>query len=330
MAISTRLEIRNNVITTAKQNVTQIGTLVEDFINITLHEIESPGWAFSPRREINHRWSWLKRKTSFVTVADIAEYVLSRNIQNIALMRQTVSPFKLVRMIDEDFYRLEPNPTATGNPTTYRTWEVSGVATKLATADTIDIVSSSADDDDDNGLTVTVWGYTGGILQSESYTLDGTTLVAGTTTFDADDLFVFKSKDTAGTITITAGATTLTTLGKEDRAPLHKVVSLYPIPSSVMTIYVEYYENIRELTNDGDVPQFGANWHYVVRMGTLAKVYQYLGKDADMALTQSMYSASLRAMVNADMGTSDLSQRLRRHYPFTSNDWVRRDSDDIA
>ncbi|MBU2062703.1 MAG: hypothetical protein KKH44_12760 [Bacteroidetes bacterium] len=239
----------------------------------------------------------------------------------------------LTRYMDYDFYHDVPYPTATGNPLCYRQWEMSGVATKLAVADTIDVVSSSASDASDSELTVTVWGYVNNILQSESYTLNGTTAVTGSTSFDAREIFVSKSKNTVGTITITenSGSTTLTTIGKEERNPLHKVISLYPIPSAAITIYVEGWGHMKEMVRDGDTPPFDQSYHYVVRLGTLAKVYQHLGKDALFAATQAMYASGVRAMVNADMGTSDFIPVLKRHNPLDgSQNWVKRTTDDIA
>lgn len=330
-SVTTLKEIKDNILSTTLQDDSQIGTMVEDFINLTLHEIENPGWSYSPRREVHHRWSFLKRKTNFDTVATTEEYVLDRDIREIALVRQTTSPAMLERQLDKDFYTARPNPTETGNPLIYRVWELSGVATKLATADTIDIVSSSNSDLNDTDMTVTIWGYSGGILESETLTLNGTTLVPGTVTFDARDIFVSKSKNTAGVITVTAGAITLTTIGKQERNPLHKVLSLYPIPSSAITIYVEGWGHMKELVNDGDSPPFDQSWHYVVRLGALAKTYQHLGKDSDFAMTHGMYAAGVRAMINSDRGTSDHIPRLRRHSPIPLTvGYARRSKDDIA
>ncbi len=331
MAISTRDEILQNVLKTTLQDESQIGTMIKDFIILTLHEIENPGWAFSPRREVHHRWTFLKRKTSFTTTSGIEDYVIERDIRNIGLVRQTTTPAVLTRYTDYDFYHAVPNPTETGTPLIYRQWEVSGVASKLGTADTIDVVSSSASDAADVDLTVTIWGYTNNILQSEVLTLNGVTKVTGSTTFDAREIFVSKSKDTVGTITITAGANTLTTMGKEERSPLHKVISLYPIPNGSITVYVEGWGHMKEMVNDGDTPPFDQSYHYIVRLGTLAKVYQHLGKDANFAMTQGIYASSVRAMVNADRGTSDFVPVLKRHYPIDfRNRYVKRTTDDIA
>src|SRR3990167_2507963 len=157
MGVASRKEIRDSVLDTTRQENVQIGLLVNDFINLTLNEINDPGWAFP--KNFNHLWSWLKSKTTFSTVASQEDYVLGREVDKIALLRQTTSPTRLLRMTDEQFYKRDANPTATGNPLLYRTWEVDGVSTRLTTADTIDVVSSSASDAGSSELAVTVSGY---------------------------------------------------------------------------------------------------------------------------------------------------------------------------
>ena len=319
MAVSTRKQIRDSVLDTTQQDNTQIGSLVNDFINLTLNEISEPAWSFDRRyggsgSNFNHLWKFLKRKTTFATVASTSDYVMERDIHRIAFMRQTNSPIKLTKITDERFYRDLPNPTASGNPTIYREWEVDGVATRLAVADTINIVSSSTLDT--SSFTVTVLGYVSGRLTSEVLTLNGTTTVEGTTTFDARELFISKSGKTTGNLTVTedSGATTLVVLAPEDISPRFKVVTLYPTPSAAITIYVEYYKYMRELANDSDTPEFHPIYHHIVRLGTLAKVFQHLGKTPDFESTMAQYASAVRSMVAADLVEPDYIDYLQRRY----------------
>jgi len=250
-----RKEIRDNVLNTTRQDNAQIGSLVNEYINLTLREINDPGWAF--KGEFNHLWNFLRAKTTFSTVASTTDYVMKREIDRIALIRQTNTPIKLEQITDELFFKYVPNPTATGNPRYYRIWESEGIATRLSSAEKINVVSSSTSDAGSAELSVSIVGYSSGILTSETYQLNGTTSVSGTTTWDAREIYVSKQKQTTGTITVSGNtsSTSLLTLGKEERAPKFKVLSLYPIPSSAITMYVEFYKRIRELTNDSDVPE---------------------------------------------------------------------------
>ncbi len=308
MPVSTKLQIKNQVLATTKQTETQIGDYVEDFINLTLNEINSPGWAF--KNEKHHLWSFLKRKTTFPTVSGTEDYVLERDVDKIAVLRQTQSPSRLVNIPDEIFFNKIPDPTESGTPRFYREWSIDGLSTKLASADTINIVSSSTSDG--STFTVTILGYVSGRLTSEVLTLNGTSSVTGSTSFDAREIFISKSANTTGNITVTrnTGGTTLLVLGKEEVSPRFKVITLYPKPNSAITMYLEYYKTIRELVNDSDVPEFDQKFHYVVRIGTLAKVYQLLGKTEDFLTTNQLYTSSVRSMVANDTTTPDLIEHL--------------------
>ena len=317
MPVSTRKQLRDSVLDTTQQDSAQIGDLVNDFLNLSMNEISEPAWAFDRRfggsgNAYNHLWKFLKRKTTFATVASTSDYVMERDVNRIALMRQTSSPIKLTQISDDRFFNDLPNPTQTGLPTIYRLWEIDGLSTRLSSADTVNIVSSSALDG--SSFTVSVIGYVSGRLVSEVFTLNGTSSVSGSTTFDAREIFVSKSGKTTGNITVSknTGSTTLLVLAPEDISPRFKIATLYPIPSSAITIYVEYYKYIREMVNDSDTPEFHSQWHYVVRLGALAKVYQHLGKTADSESMMASYASAVRSMVAADLVEPDYIDYLQR------------------
>lgn len=327
MPVSSRKQIKDSVIESTSTDSNQIGTMVNDFINLTLNEINNPAWAFD-KAGYNHLWTWLRRKTTFATVSGTADYVLERDIDKIAIVRQTASPYKLIQVPDDIFYRDNPDPSASGNPYWYRLWEMTGLSTRMTAADTISVVSSSTSDG--TSFTVTVSGYINGILNSEELTLNGTTVVTTTKTWDAREVYVSKSARTTGNLTVKAVSanTTILTLGREETSPRFKVINLYPTPSSAITVYVEYYKPIRELINDSDAPEFHEKFHYVVRLGTIAKVYQFLGKTTDYAAAQSVYSSAVRAMVAADKANPDLIQELRRDNRFLGfNQFIRHRQD---
>ena len=327
-----RKELRANILSTTRQDQNQIGGLVDEYINMALSEINSPGWAFPRKENFHHMWSFLKQKENFSTVASTEDYILAREIDHINLVRQTESPTLLHRVTDEDFFKYVPDPTATGNPRFYRIWEVEGVSTKLSSADTIDVLSSSASDAGDSALSVSVSGYSSGLWRTNTYQLNGVTPVSGTITFDADSpIIVSKQKNTTGVITArkNTGSTTLVTLSPTERSPRFKVISLYPIPSSVMTIYIEFHSSIPSLYADSDSPILPEKWHYVIHLGTLAKVYQYLNKEASFLSVQATYAAAVRAMVSSDKTEPDLIEHLSGSdvFPFI---WQKRTEDVIV
>ena len=304
-------EIRDNLKSTTGE--TQINDLIDEFVNLTLMEINDPAWATNGKYD--HNWSFNRRKHSFTTVADTEYYQLPRDLDTISLVRQTESPQKIIQIPEYMFHKAIPDPDQTGNPRIYRLWEEEGVETRLAVADTIDVVSSSTSDG--SSISVSIVGYdANGIKQSESLSLNGTTAVNGTITYAANrPLRISKSAQTTGDITVTenSGGTTLVILGQEERSPRFKVMGLYPIPDAAISIYLEYYTRIRRLTNDADVPDIDSKWIWVVRLGALAKIYQHQEPDAQRVITANeLYRRGVETMIMADINKLDYLPHLTR------------------
>ena len=311
-------EIIDNVGDSCRE--TQIDTLIGEYINLTIDEINDPAWAFEQiqgMRGYNHNWSFNRRKATLTTVASQEFYNLPRDLDKILLLRQTTSPTKLRYLPDDLFYRLEPDPTATGNPVYYRLWEQEGLSTTLAVADTVTVSSSASD----TSQKISVVGYnSSGYIQSEELSLNGLTAVIGKLTYVANKpIRISKSANTTGFITVTetSGATTILVLGPEERTARFKVAGLYPIPSSVISVYMEYFTRLRRLVNNTDVPDLDEKWIWVIRTGAMAKVYGYQGKESLMTSTQAIYSSGVRSMVKSDIQECD-------YIPVLSNQNARR------
>lgn len=319
MATSSRKEIRDRVVDVAKQLDSQKGSLVNELINLTLLEIQSPAWA-SESGEANHLWGFNRRTTTITTVSGTADYVVPRDVDKLSVLRQTSSDKTIKELTPSNFYDHVPDPanSADGHPEFYIVNSVQGVTTTIATAEALKIKSSSATDDGDTDLTVTIQGFVGGLIASESLTLDGTTFVNGTISFDAArPIFVSKTKNTVGDITIVGqtSGTTFLTLKPQDRNPLFKVVSFYPVPNAAITIYINYYTTLRPLNNDSDTPGFEEKWHHAPFWGTLAKAYLHLGKEVDYNFAFGVYKRVVLAMIQADKDNPNLVEVLRRHDP---------------
>lgn len=310
--MKTRLEIRNRVATDTRE--TQINTTIEEYINQTLLEIQSPAWAFEQAglKGFDHKWSFNRRKTTLTTIASTENYQLPRDLDDISLIRQTSTPIKVNFIPDDLFYEWLPNPTATGNPKWYRIWEEEGVEVRLSADDTIEVLSSSASD---TTQTVRIVGKDStGLMRTESLTLTGAVAVTGTITYNSGDVLrISKSADTVGVITVrkTTGATTLVQLAPTETSARFKIISFYPIPSSAITLYIEYFTHIRRLEGNDDIPDLNEKWLWVVRLGTMAKVYQYQGKESLLNTTQAMYASGVRSMVREDLGNADYISYLR-------------------
>ena len=318
-----RTRIKNDTRETALTDA-----MLNDYINLTLEEIGDPAWAFEQvvaMRGYNHKWTFNRRKYTLTTVTSTEFYQLPRDLDNIGLIRQTSTPQKLRFIPDDLFYEFVPNPTATGNPKWYRIWEEEGVSVRLSTDDGIKVKSSSSSD---TSQTVRIVGYdTDGLLRTESITLTGTTAAPTSIgiTYDAGrPLRVSKSASTTGVITVeeyTAG-TDLVLLAPSEISARFKIIGLYPIPSSAISLYIEYFTKIRRLEGDNDVPDIDPKWLWVVRLGSMAKIYQYQPKESLFNSTMAMYGAGVRAMCKADMGNLDFIPYLRSQLGAYGDVWL--------
>lgn len=315
--MKTLSELRTNIGSTVSE--TQVNSLIDSFINLTIAEIHS-----------FHEWTWRRRKTTFATVVSQEDYNLDEEVDGVALLRQLTSPNKLIYLPDPKFYKYVPNPEnlGTGNPEFYRLWEETGFSTQNAVAEKITAVSSSTADT--SSFTVVVVGResTNNLEVSEILTLNGTTAVTSSYTYAIGGLFqCSKSAQTTGTITLkgATSSTTLSTIAPEESAPRFKRLSLYPIPSAVITMYLEYFTRPRLLVNDADVPQMDHKWIWVLREGVLAKMWEY--KQNETASTQhfQIFRNGLELMRREDLRMTDYVPCLER--PFYRRSTVRRMSD---
>lgn len=291
MALTTLKELRDNIASTVRE--TQISDLIDSYLNVTGTEI------------FNYKlWTWRRRKTTFDTVASQEDYNLDSEIEDIAFLRQRTTPRKLIYLPDHLFYQHIPNPEdlSTSTPLFWRKWEETGFATNLAAADTVYVNSSSASDG--ASFTVRIRGRnSSGEIIEETLTLNGTSNVTSATTWAASGLLqISKSGTTTGTISCyrTTGATLLSELEPNNLAPRFLRISLYPIPSSAITINVEYFERYRYLVHSTDVPQMPHRWNWVLREGALAKTWEYKQNQALATQHQLIFDRALRRMGEED------------------------------
>ena len=292
-------ELRTNIASTVRETQAGVLTLIDNYLNLTLAQI----WDFHP-------WTFARHKTTFPTVVSQEDYNLDEEIDRIMLIRQRTVPLKLIQIPDHLFYRFQPDPegAATGPPRYYRPWEETGFATNLAAADTVQVLSSSTADGSSVKVVIVGRESTNNLQVSEEMTLNGTTAATSTNTYAASGLMrCSKSARTTGTITVrrTTGATTLAFLAPEELAPRYKRISLYPIPSAVVTIYVEYIERLRFLINDADVPQLDYKWNWVLREGALAKTWAYKQNEEAAAISEALFAKGLLQMRNEDERNMD-------------------------
>ena len=318
MPLVTLKNIRDDLASTVRD--TQISSLLTSFINTTGLEAH-----------LFHPWTYLRRKQTFATVASTEDYTLDSEVDRIAVLRQITTPTRLIYLPDHVFYQyvVDPENQGSGNPEIYRLWEETGFSTALAADDTVYVSSSSASDT--SAFTVRIVGRnSSGEVVSETLTLNGTSSVTSTTTWDAAGLMsISKSASTTGTITCyrTTGATVLSEMEPDNLAPRFKRISLYPIPSAVVTMYLEYYERYRYLIHDTDIPQMDSQWTWVLREGALAKAWEYKQNEQLFLAHRAIFQQGLLQMRSQDERNVDYVPVLQPRSVVSSV--VRRYADSV-
>lgn len=321
MAIRTHSELRSSLSTLVRD--TSINAFITDCLNLTLSEIHYA-----------HPWSWLRRKTTFSTVVDQEDYRLDEEVDRIALLRRRSPPVKLKYLPDRLFYRTVPDPEDRGSGVSkwYRQWEETGFTASLAVNDTLQVLSSSSADG--SGFSVRIIGHdANGVLLGETLTLNGTTAVTSTNTFQSATLLrVSKSANTTGVITVrrTTGATVLIRLSPLEANPRSKIISLYPFPSAVVTMSLEYYERFHPLVADADVPQLDPQWNWVLYQGALQHLWMYKQSETLSFASKAAFVRGVNTMKQSD------GPALSDHVPVLESRYasmpaiVKRYSDSVA
>jgi len=180
---------------------------------------------------------------------------------------------------------------------TYMMREVVGVSVQVATTgDTVKAKSSSTSDNTAAGIKVRVEGYLDSsltILGSETITVNGTTAVAGTTTFYKITHYS-KNNNSTGYISLTnSTGTTLAVLGDIERVARYKCLELRQVPDDSTTSYrMIYKKKFRRLVNDEDYPFIDADSYLIFGAVSLGIVRDkdnteralYIDKERDKAL----------------------------------------------
>ena len=234
----------------------------------TAYKTKLKDWANEVYGRLYERFFWneLFREVQVSVSAGANYLILPRDVELVLYISDLTNDILVRRVGVQGFQkRYLSRLDQSGVLYAYAHYGYSPVAVQLATAGTVEILSSSASDTTQK---VYVRGYdSNGLELNGSISLNGTSVVAtGSPTLALFAItnprtglsMVSKDGDTVGVVTIreTTTDTVLVRLGPLDRTVRHKIIRLVEKPSSSLTPFVGYKEPIRRLVNDGDVPQF--------------------------------------------------------------------------
>jgi hypothetical protein len=250
-------------------------------------------WNFQP-------WNFRRRTHTFVTVADQSDYPLGQLIGRPYSILSSAAPYKLRVKSRYNLDRQDPQLAMEGDPYIAVLSGQSPVVVQPTSTTVISAVSAS---NSDTTQKVLVKGLVSGQEDYEELDLNGTTTVYTTKSF-SEITAITKSARTEGSITIASGSTTLITLGPLDIAPVFRVLSLYPVVQSVLTITVRHFSPPpKPFTNFYESVMIPEDWDYVVDQWAFTLALQSKGQDQNTEYNSQLMVAV--KMLEEDMATEE-------------------------
>lgn len=224
--------------------------------------------------------------------------------------------------VDEGtLFQIDPNVfERVGTPTRYSDLTPVGVAT-LPSSEVVKAVSTSVSD---TAVKILIRGELAGVEKTETLTLNGTTNVIGTNTFD---IIYTLSKDTSiGTVTVNGNVSnnTLVTLWDVEHERKYPRIRLHEQPTDMTkTILAMGKRKIRQLTDDRDTPMIRSIDNALIAFATadmLERERQY--SKAQLKIQEaSGIMESLRGLHTYQTGN------ITQIIPTTSGEYTRDDWD---
>jgi hypothetical protein len=191
-------------------------------------------------------------------------------------------PYLMEYTTDLDFYSASSPIENQYIPIYYRMWGDNWVIQQPFAPSVVTIVSSSASD---TAVVVTVTGDVAGYPDTETITCNGLTSTSGSKVFQNIER-VSKNVTSVGRITVSTNSTNCTVAvlptGLTTSGMQYRKIQLWPLPSDVFNINVQYYKEPYRLVNDGDIHELGMEFDEAIILLACAKIkYQENQKEAN-------------------------------------------------
>ncbi len=244
------------------------------------------------------------------------EYVLPIQVNNRMFMwhEDFGTPYLMNFVTDQEFYIFGPDRTVTATPTTYRMW---GFDMALDQPTSASVVTISSTDTFDTSKSITVFGTVSGFPDSETITTDpsdGTTAVPGLKSFTVIERVV-KSASTTGRINATTNSANVTVAtiptGKQSIGVNYSKIKLYPLPNNTFTMHLNYYKEVYDLVNTGDVHELGGEFDEAIILLSTSKLDYETNKIEGDRFFQ-MYRDELKSLKKINIEKPDWFPRLLR------------------
>lgn len=261
-----------------------------------------------------HPFWFMVKSASLSTVEDQATYVLDSRCdgRRVKKMNNESSDSHLFLDNLANLLWRDPTPTESGDPWAFSFQGLARVQALTTAASTLSVASSDADD---ASKKIVVRGLASGIYQTETITLDasdGRTAVTSSLTWDAGEVETVQKQSTfEGTLTVTAqsAAVTVVSIPPNDLAVEAPLIRLMNVPDSVQTLRYYFYQKVRRLTSDYDIPTIPEPWQWEIGMNGVLAMAHYNNQDFQQGqLYEAKMEKGIKKMIDwsRPMGRSSL------------------------
>lgn len=184
-------------------------------------------------------------------------------------------PYEMEYVTDLEFYSASSPIENQYIPIYYRMWGDNWVIQQPFEPSVVTVASSATAD---TSKAITVFGDVAGYPDYEVITTNGsngTTPVAGSKLFQSIER-VTKSASTTGRISVTANtgncSVAVLPVGNTTSGIQYRKIQLWPLPSDVFNVNVQYYKEPYRLVNDGDIHELGMEFDEAIILLACAKI----------------------------------------------------------
>tara|TARA_Y100001938_G_C8059786_1_gene416515 strand:- start:553 stop:1521 length:969 start_codon:yes stop_codon:yes gene_type:complete len=238
------------------------------------------------------------REVTLTTVASRQDYGLPLLGKRVLSITDGANRRSLREISRGDYASLYPGTTASGSPRRYANIGRRGVEAQPSSASVISVSSSASTDG--SGRYLRVKGLDANNVEiDEQLTLNGTTTVAGSTSFSSVET-LSKSVDTGktitGVLTVTSNSAAVTNarIPFFTTSPQYTWLRFYPIPDGALALTVQVVARKEPLVRDDDWPEFDEDFHHLLITGPGSEVLASVGKNAIAGKMWQEYEDNLR------------------------------------
>lgn len=205
------------------------------------------------------------------TVSGTQDYALPSNFKKEQFILDTTNNYYLNRTDIQEYSHDKPSLVSTQSDSRDYAILKSPVDSQPTSASSLTFVSDSSSDTAEQ---VFVRGLNGsGVELYENVTLNGTSSVSTTNSYES--IISFTKDQTTGTITVTSnsGAVTNAVMSPQSKDCKRKILRLYQVPTQTLVLSIPYIIDPLPLINDDDVPIIDCS-DYIIERAT-AKSWRY-------------------------------------------------------